>query len=161
MPFKSKAQQRWMFAAANRGEIPKDMPRRWAHHTKSIKKLPEHVSDKSGGLSPAGRARLKLAVAMLRIGQRNQNAGLVKAARLVARGRSLAVALSQSFPEKTAERLFQVAEGLVHRALRKAATATPSTPLPPPAKPMVQQLPPKAMAQPPLAKQIKPIPVVA
>lgn len=37
MPLKSKAQMRWM--AANRPE----MLRRWAAHTKSVKKLPEHV----------------------------------------------------------------------------------------------------------------------
>src|SRR5262245_46402239 len=32
-----------MFAAAERGEVPKSMPHEWAHHTKSIKSLPEHV----------------------------------------------------------------------------------------------------------------------
>lgn len=43
MPFKSKAQQRFMFSAESRGELPKGTARRWAHHTKDIKKLPEHV----------------------------------------------------------------------------------------------------------------------
>lgn len=43
MPFKSRAQQRFMFAAEARGELPKGIARRWAHHTKNIKKLPEHV----------------------------------------------------------------------------------------------------------------------
>jgi hypothetical protein len=39
MPFKSKAQQRWMFA--NHPEMAK----RWAEHTPDIKKLPETVED--------------------------------------------------------------------------------------------------------------------
>jgi len=39
MPFKSKAQQRWMFA--NHPEMAK----RWADHTPDIKKLPETVED--------------------------------------------------------------------------------------------------------------------
>lgn len=47
MPFKSKAQQRWMFAAESRGEVPKGTARRWAHHTDDIKKLPEHVKKSS------------------------------------------------------------------------------------------------------------------
>lgn len=42
MPFKSKAQQRFMFAAEDRGEVPEGTAERWAHHTKNIKKLPEH-----------------------------------------------------------------------------------------------------------------------
>jgi len=41
MPFKSKAQQRWMFAAEERGEVPKGTAKRWADHTPNIKKLPE------------------------------------------------------------------------------------------------------------------------
>lgn len=32
---------RWMFAAEERGEIPKGTAKRWAEHTKNIKKLPE------------------------------------------------------------------------------------------------------------------------
>lgn len=42
MPFKSKAQQRFMFAAEERGDVPEGTAKRWAHHTKNIKKLPEH-----------------------------------------------------------------------------------------------------------------------
>jgi len=42
-PFKSKAQQRFMFAAEARGEIEKGTAKRWADHTKNIKNLPEHV----------------------------------------------------------------------------------------------------------------------
>jgi len=40
-PFKSKAQQRFMFAKERRGELPKGTARRWAHETPSIKSLPE------------------------------------------------------------------------------------------------------------------------
>ena len=43
MPFKSKRQQRWMFAAEERGELPRGTAKRWAHETKSIKSLPEKV----------------------------------------------------------------------------------------------------------------------
>lgn len=39
MPFKSKAQQRWMFAAKP------DMARRWADHTEDFQSLPERVGD--------------------------------------------------------------------------------------------------------------------
>ena len=42
MPFKSKAQQRFMFAAEERGDVPKGTAEEWAHKTKNIKKLPEH-----------------------------------------------------------------------------------------------------------------------
>jgi hypothetical protein len=43
MPFQSKAQARWMFAAQSRGELPKGTANRWAAHTKNIKKLPQHA----------------------------------------------------------------------------------------------------------------------
>jgi hypothetical protein len=43
MPFKSKAQQRYMFAAEARGELPRGTAERWAHHTRSIEALPERV----------------------------------------------------------------------------------------------------------------------
>lgn len=46
MPFKSKAQQRFMFAAEDRGEVPKGTAKRWAHHTKDIKRLPEKAHSK-------------------------------------------------------------------------------------------------------------------
>lgn len=41
MPFKSKKQMRWMFAAEERGEVPKGTARRWARETPNIKNLPE------------------------------------------------------------------------------------------------------------------------
>jgi hypothetical protein len=43
MPFKSKAQEKFMFAAENRGEIKKGTAEEWAHATPDIKKLPEYV----------------------------------------------------------------------------------------------------------------------
>lgn len=46
MPFKSRAQQKFMFAAESRGELPKGTAERWAHHTNNIKALPEHVAHK-------------------------------------------------------------------------------------------------------------------
>lgn len=49
MPFKSKAQRRWMYAAEARGELPKGTAERWEKHTKNKKKLPERVSDSSKG----------------------------------------------------------------------------------------------------------------
>ena len=44
MPFKSKAQQRWMFSAESRGEVKPGTAIRWAHETKDINKLPQKVS---------------------------------------------------------------------------------------------------------------------
>lgn len=41
MPFKSKSQQRFMFAAESRGDLPKGTAKRWAEHTPDIGKLPE------------------------------------------------------------------------------------------------------------------------
>jgi hypothetical protein len=43
MPFKSKAQERWMFAAEKRGEVKPGMAEEWAHATPSIKELPQYV----------------------------------------------------------------------------------------------------------------------
>lgn len=47
MPFKSKAQLRWMAAAEKEGKIPKGTFRRWLRHTKSIKDLPEKAEKSS------------------------------------------------------------------------------------------------------------------
>lgn len=47
MPFTSKSQQRYMFAAASRGEIPKKTVMEFAHATPSIKELPETVHSKA------------------------------------------------------------------------------------------------------------------
>lgn len=69
MPFKSKAQQRFMFAAEARGDLPSGTAKRWAKHTKDISKLPERkkesadkapsrwegaVRGSGGGLATAG-----------------------------------------------------------------------------------------------------------
>ena len=45
MPYKSKSQQRFFFAAEARGELKPGTAREWAHKTKNIKKLPEHIGD--------------------------------------------------------------------------------------------------------------------
>ena len=50
MPFKSQAQRRWMFAAEDRGEVPEGTAERWAHHTKDMKHLPEHIRHKKSAL---------------------------------------------------------------------------------------------------------------
>ena len=42
-PFKSGAQQKYMFAAAKRGEIPQKTVQEFADKTKNFKQLPEHV----------------------------------------------------------------------------------------------------------------------
>jgi hypothetical protein len=47
MPFKSKAQQRFMFSAESKGELPKGTAERWAEHTTDIKALPEHKMNKT------------------------------------------------------------------------------------------------------------------
>jgi len=47
VPFKSKAQQRFMFAAEARGELPKGKALEWAHETKNIKKLLEKKMNKT------------------------------------------------------------------------------------------------------------------
>lgn len=47
MPFKSKAQQRFMFAAEERGDLPGGTAHRWAKHTPNIKKLPERKHKKT------------------------------------------------------------------------------------------------------------------
>ena len=46
MPFTSKAQMRKFFYMEKEGKIPKGKAKEWAHATKNIKNLPEHVSDK-------------------------------------------------------------------------------------------------------------------
>jgi hypothetical protein len=46
MPFKSKAQQRYMFAAEARGDIKPGTAEEFAAATPSIKKLPQKVAPK-------------------------------------------------------------------------------------------------------------------
>jgi hypothetical protein len=47
MPYKSKAQEKLFFAKEAKGELPKGTAKEWAHETKNIKKLPEHVKKES------------------------------------------------------------------------------------------------------------------
>jgi hypothetical protein len=46
MPFKSKAQARFMFAAEKRGDVKKGTAEEFAKATPDIKKLPEKVKAK-------------------------------------------------------------------------------------------------------------------
>jgi hypothetical protein len=46
VPFKSKSQQRYMFAAEERGDVEPGTAERWAKETKDIKGLPERVKAK-------------------------------------------------------------------------------------------------------------------
>lgn len=46
MPFRSKAQRRWMYAAEARGDVPAGTAENWETHTPRDKKLPERVMTK-------------------------------------------------------------------------------------------------------------------
>jgi hypothetical protein len=46
VPFKSKAQQRFMFAAEADGRVPSGTAKRWAKHTPDMKGLPARVGEK-------------------------------------------------------------------------------------------------------------------
>ena len=46
MPYKSKAQQRFMYAAEERGDVEEGTASRWSKETKDIKGLPERVKAK-------------------------------------------------------------------------------------------------------------------
>lgn len=46
MPFASKAQQRFMFAAEARGEVDEGTARRWARETPDLRVLPEYAPRK-------------------------------------------------------------------------------------------------------------------
>ena len=46
MPSKSKAQQRFMYAAEERGDVEEGTASRWSKETKDIKGLPERVKAK-------------------------------------------------------------------------------------------------------------------
>jgi len=47
MPFKSKAEARFMFAAEKRGDVKSGTAEEWARATKSIKSLPERIKGKA------------------------------------------------------------------------------------------------------------------
>jgi len=57
MPFKSKKQQGWMFAAEARGELPKGTAEEWARHTKDIKHLPDYAHGKRIAEKAAGKGK--------------------------------------------------------------------------------------------------------
>ena len=46
MPYKSKSQQRFMYAAEERGDVEPGTAARWSKETKDIKGLPERVKAK-------------------------------------------------------------------------------------------------------------------
>jgi len=68
MPFKSKAQQRWMFANKPR------MAERWADHTPDIKALPE--KKKTAGMLSPGKGQPKIDETMRILGKQGINVGL-------------------------------------------------------------------------------------
>lgn len=61
MPFKSKKQQRFMFAAEQRGEIKKGTAERWAKETPNIKALPEKVKPAKKGFTSTSELRKEYA----------------------------------------------------------------------------------------------------
>ncbi len=46
MPYKSQSQQRYMYAAEERGDVEEGTASRWSKETKDIKGLPERVKAK-------------------------------------------------------------------------------------------------------------------
>jgi hypothetical protein len=55
VPFKSKKQQAFLFAAEARGEVKKGTAERWSHETPDIKHLPEKVKKHKARRSRARR----------------------------------------------------------------------------------------------------------
>jgi len=55
MPYKSKAQQRWMYAAEDRGEVDPGTADRWSDETPNIKSLPEKVRQEKNGRAKAAQ----------------------------------------------------------------------------------------------------------
>lgn len=64
MPFSSKAQRRFMYAAEARGDVPKGTASRWEKHTKN-KNLPEHVKKASWITKTAAPATKPLPLASI------------------------------------------------------------------------------------------------
>jgi hypothetical protein len=46
VPYKSKSQQRYMYAAEERGDVEEGTASRWSKETKDVKGLPERVKAK-------------------------------------------------------------------------------------------------------------------
>ena len=62
MPYQSKAQQRFMFAAEARGEVPAGTAKRWAKETgaSKLKALPEYAPERDAkNLRKLRRAKKK------------------------------------------------------------------------------------------------------
>ena len=57
IPFKSKTQARFMFAAEARGDVKPGTAEEFAKATPSIKRLPDHVGDKPGRRRAIGALR--------------------------------------------------------------------------------------------------------
>src|SRR5579859_5300985 len=53
MPFKSKSQERWMFAAEKRGDVKPGTAKNWAHETPDFSNLPDHVHHSMPPANPA------------------------------------------------------------------------------------------------------------
>lgn len=86
MPFRSRAQARYMFAAEARGELPKGTALEFAHATKDIKKLPERLHPKKK--QPTAKTT-KAAAAVAKLACELRSPLLAKTASLVCRGYAL------------------------------------------------------------------------
>ncbi len=85
MPFRSKAQRRFMFAAEAEGKLPKGTAKRWASHTKT-KRLPERVR----------RKRAEFVVYLLKQAQRMNSPVLYKTAAAISNGTNLTDAMDNA-----------------------------------------------------------------
>lgn len=82
MPFKSKAQQRFMFAAESRGDVPKGTAKRWAEETPNIKGLPQRVKNKEKRAAYSAGQRLAMVEAGLIT--KEAQGGLLEGSKVVA-----------------------------------------------------------------------------
>lgn len=89
MPFRSKAQQRFMFAAEDRGDVPHGTAKRWARETPNIKRLPEKVKKKKKSKGKGHSKKAALAAAFdIGFSRALEEAGLEKTSGIV--GKTLA-----------------------------------------------------------------------
>jgi hypothetical protein len=82
MPLKSKAQQRWMFAAEDRGELEPGTAKRWAKETPNIKDLPPRV--KKSEKRAAYSAGQRLAMVEAGLITKEAQGGLLEGSKVVA-----------------------------------------------------------------------------
>jgi hypothetical protein len=85
-----------MFAAEDRGEVPKGTAERWAHHTKSIKALPEHVKKHS---KKHGKKTTKKAALICLVSQLQKQAVLRKIAEHLAKKADAPAAAAPQTPQ--------------------------------------------------------------